>query len=194
VMYNAPGRAVAVHPADGGGALAFFAFRSPAIPDFDLRNIVQHKRLLTEAFAGDGWRVPELLDRVRTADDLYFDSVSRVTLPRWSAGRVALLGDAASCVSLFGGGSTLAMAGAFTLAEAIGASQGDHESAFRRYEAEHRVLVDPKLRGIEQVSHLLVPASRVGVATRNLLTRLWPLGAAAGWLTRWHRPDATVAA
>ncbi|MBB2938047.1 hypothetical protein FHX82_005123 [Amycolatopsis bartoniae] len=41
-----------------------------------------------------GWRIPEapdLLERVRTAEDLYFDSISRVRLPTWSLGRVALL-------------------------------------------------------------------------------------------------------
>src|SRR5262245_6135089 len=50
VMYNTPGRAVAIHPSRGD-ALAFFAFRSPAMPDFDYRDIAQHKRLLAAAFA-----------------------------------------------------------------------------------------------------------------------------------------------
>jgi 2-polyprenyl-6-methoxyphenol hydroxylase-like FAD-dependent oxidoreductase len=33
-------------------------------------------------------------------------------MPAWSRGRVVLAGDAASCLSLFGGGSSLAIAGA----------------------------------------------------------------------------------
>jgi 2-polyprenyl-6-methoxyphenol hydroxylase-like FAD-dependent oxidoreductase len=94
---------------------------------------------------------------------------------------------AASCVSLFGDGSSLAMAGALTLAEALAASPADHGLAFRRHEAERRRLVDPKLRGISQVSTLLIPATRTGIAARNLPTRLWPLGAAAGWLGRTRR-------
>jgi 2-polyprenyl-6-methoxyphenol hydroxylase-like FAD-dependent oxidoreductase len=110
VMYNTPGRAVAIHPA-GGHPGAAFMFRAPQIPQFDHRDVDQHKRLLCDAYAGAGWRVPELLDRVRAADDLYFDSVSRVQMPTWSRGRVGLVGDAASCVSLFGDGSSLAMAG-----------------------------------------------------------------------------------
>jgi 2-polyprenyl-6-methoxyphenol hydroxylase-like FAD-dependent oxidoreductase len=186
VMHNAPGRLVAVHPSRGR-ALAFFAFRHPAVPDFDPRDTAQHKRLLAEAFDGAGWRVPDLLDHVRAADDLYFDSVSRVNCRPWSQGRVGLVGDAASCVSLFGDGSTLAMAGALTLAEALAASPAEHGAAFRRYEAEHRRLVEPKLRGISQFSQLLIPATRTGIAARNLATRLWPLGAAAGWLGRNRR-------
>jgi len=192
VLHNAPGRLVAVHPSTGG-ALAFFAFRSPEIADFDPGDTVQHKQLLADAFAGRGWRVPELLDQVRAAPDLYFDTVSRVNLRPWSRGRVALLGDAASCVSLFGGGSTLAMTGAATLADALAEHPDDHGLALRRYEAVHRILVDPKLRNVERASTLLIPATRTGITARNLLTHLWPLGVAAGWLTRSHRPQETAA-
>jgi 2-polyprenyl-6-methoxyphenol hydroxylase-like FAD-dependent oxidoreductase len=187
IMYNTPGRAVAIHPSRGD-ALAFFAFQSPAAPGFDYRDPAQHKRLLAAAFQGGGWRVPELLKRVQAADDLYFDSVSQVRVRPWWHGRVALLGDAASCVSLFGDGSSLAMAGAFTLAQELAASPGDHRLAFRRYEASHRTLVDPKQRNIARAASLLIPATRRGILARNLATRLWPLGAAAGWLRRRLAP------
>jgi 2-polyprenyl-6-methoxyphenol hydroxylase-like FAD-dependent oxidoreductase len=187
VMHNAPGRAVTIHPGRGH-ALAAFMFRSPAVPDFDYRDTAQHKRLLAAAFADSTWRVPELLNRVHTAEDLYFDSVSRVRLPHCSHGRVALLGDAASCVSLLGGGSSLAMVGAFTLGEELAASPGDHESAFRRYEARHRTLVDPRLRNVGLGVSLLVPATRPAILARNLGTRLWPVAAAAGWLRQRLTP------
>lgn len=183
IMHNTPGRMVAVHPSRGG-ALAFFAYRSPAVPDFDHRDTEQHKRLLAAAFADGAWRVPELLGRVRTAGDLYFDAVSQVRLRRWWHGRVALLGDAASCVSLFGDGSSLAMAGAFTLAGELAASPGDHQAAFLRYEAAHRVLVDPRQRNVGLGASLLIPATRRGILVRNLATWLWPVGVAAGWLGR----------
>ena len=187
VMYNRPGRAVAIHPSRGD-ALAFFAFRSPAVPGFDHRDASQHKRLLAAAFAGDAWRVRELLQRVQAAKDLYFDSVSQVRVRPWWRGRVVLVGDAASCVSLFGDGSSLAMAGAFTLAEELAGSRGDHRVAFRGYEARHRRLVDPRQRNIVRGASLLIPATRPGIVARNLATRLWPVGAAAGWLRRRLAP------
>jgi 2-polyprenyl-6-methoxyphenol hydroxylase-like FAD-dependent oxidoreductase len=132
--------------------------------------------------------VPELLERVRAADDLYFDSVSQVRVRPWWRSRVALVGDAASCVSLFGDGSSLAMAGAFTLAVELAANPDDHRLAFRRYEAAHRTLVDPKQRNIPRGAWLLIPATRAGILARNLATRLWPVGAAAGWLRRRLAP------
>ncbi len=129
LLHNSPGRAVSLHPGRGK-AMAAFMYRGPGDDGFDYHNIVNHKHRLIEAYTGAGWRVPELLQRVREVDDdLYFDSVSQVRLDRWSTGRVALLGDAASCVSLFGDGSTLAMAGASTLAKALAATPADHEAA-----------------------------------------------------------------
>ncbi|GIF69554.1 hypothetical protein Ais01nite_75890 [Asanoa ishikariensis] len=120
------------------------------------------------AYADAGWRVPELLDRLVAADDLYFDAVSEVRLDSWSRGRVALLGDAASCVSLFGDGSSLAMAGASTLAAALAA---DPSHAFAAYESTHRKLVAPKQRRVGRAAGLLVPKTRLGLATRDLAAR-----------------------
>jgi aryl-alcohol dehydrogenase-like predicted oxidoreductase/2-polyprenyl-6-methoxyphenol hydroxylase-like FAD-dependent oxidoreductase len=173
VMYNTPGRAVAIHPA-GGHPGAAFMFRAPQIPDFDHRDIDQHKRVLTAAYAGAGWRVPELLDRVRAADDLYFDSVSRVRVPTWSRGRIGLVGDAASCVSLFGDGSSLAMVGAFTLADALG---DDIEAGLRAYEARHRPERAAKENSVAYATRLLIPATSAGIAARNVAFRLMPLAA-----------------
>ena len=186
LMYNFPGSAVAIHPSRGS-ALAAFMFRSAEIPGFDHRDVARHRRLLEQSFEGAGWRLPALLTRVREADDLYFDAVSQVRLPAWSTGRVTLLGDAASCVSLFGDGSSLAMAGAFALASAM-ASSPDVETALRRYEAEHRKVTGPKQRNVSQGAAMLIPATRAGLATRNAATRLWPLAAAARWTGRTLSP------
>jgi 2-polyprenyl-6-methoxyphenol hydroxylase-like FAD-dependent oxidoreductase len=129
--------------------------------------------VLLDAYAGDrSWRVPEFMERVRAASDLYFDGVSRVALPSWSRGRVTLLGDAAASVSLFGDGSSLAMAGARTLAEAL-ASTGDPAVALRRYEAAHRRRTDAKGRTAGLAAALLVPRTRPGIATRNAAAGLF---------------------
>jgi 2-polyprenyl-6-methoxyphenol hydroxylase-like FAD-dependent oxidoreductase len=187
ILYNTPGLLVSVHPSRGH-AVAAFMFRSPAVPGFDHRDTEQHKRLVTTTFADGSWRVPELLERVRAADDIYFDSVSQVRLPSWSDRRIAVLGDAASCLSLFGDGSTLAIAGAHTLAEELAAGRTDPATAFRRYETRHRTLVDPKQRGFAAAAALLIPATRRGITVRNMATRLFPIMTAAGSLSRRLRP------
>jgi hypothetical protein len=86
---------------------------------------VRGRRLASTRPAGTGARRQGLLA----------DSVSEVRLDRWANGHVALVGDAASSVSLLGDGSTLAMAGAYTLAEELAATRADAHSAFARCEA-----------------------------------------------------------
>src|SRR3984957_405338 len=172
LMYNRPGRSVSVHPVNGN-AMAAFIFRSPAIGGLDNRDTAACKQVGRDAYRGGGWELPRLLDRLGAADDLYFDSVSRVRLPAWSQGRVALLGDAASCLSLFGNGSSLAITGAATLARALAAAP-DHATAFRAYEAEHRVRVRPTQRGRLIAGALLVPRTRAGITARDLAVRLLP--------------------
>jgi 2-polyprenyl-6-methoxyphenol hydroxylase-like FAD-dependent oxidoreductase len=175
VMYNTPGRAVAIHPG-GGRPGAAFMFRAPQIPQFDHRDLDQHKRLLCDAYAGAGWRVPELLDRVRAADDLYFDSVSRIQVPTWCRGRIGLVGDAASCVSLFGDGSSLAMTGAFTLADSL---NGDIPAGLHTYEVRHRPQRAAKENSVAYATRLLIPATSAGIAVRNVAMYLVPLVNAA---------------
>lgn len=174
LLYNTPGRLVAMHPVRGEAGVAFI-FRHPAVPNFDHRDSVQHRRILTQAYAREhGWRVPELLARAMRADDLYFDAVSKVVLPSWSAKRVVLLGDAAASVSLFGDGSSMAIAGAHTLAAAL--AEGDHVTAFRRYEAEHRRRTDPGRHSAGLAAAMLIPKTRAGIVIRNAAARLLPTG------------------
>lgn len=177
-LHNAPGRAVAVHPSTGREGAAFI-FRHPQLPGLGERDTQQHKHLVTEAYAGMGWRVPELLERVRDSEDLYFDAVSRVRLDAWSRGRTTVVGDAASCVSLLGEGSSMAIAGALTLVQALVAQPHDPAEALRRYEHAHRKLLVRPQRGVAVTSHLLVPATRPGTTVRNAAFRAWPIIAAA---------------
>jgi len=175
LMYNAPGRMVALHPC-GGEPGAAFIFRHPALPAIDPGDTDAHRRLLAETYAHDGWCVPKLLEHVATASDLYFDSVSRVQIAPWHRGRAVLIGDAASCLSLLGDGSTLAMMAAATLARVLG-DERDLNAAFTRYEAQHRRHVEPRGRALPLAAAFLVPKTTLGITTRNAVTRLGAVAA-----------------
>ncbi|MBS2533088.1 FAD-dependent monooxygenase [Catenulispora sp. NF23] len=174
LLHNTPGRLASIHPARGE-AIAAFIFRGPALPDLDYRDTERHRGIVLDAYAGAGWEVPRLLDALRKADDFFFDAVSAVRLDTWSRGRIALVGDAASCVSLLGDGSSLAIAGAHTLADAL-ANHDDVAEALRGYEHRHRKLVAPKQRNIGFAAGMLVPKTRLGVDARNLAARVMPSG------------------
>jgi 2-polyprenyl-6-methoxyphenol hydroxylase-like FAD-dependent oxidoreductase len=170
-----------VHPSRGK-PLALFLFWGPELSAFDPADSEAHKRILEATFAGIGWKVPEILAAVRETTQLYFDCVSRVQLTDWSRGRVTLLGDASSCVSLFGDGSTLAIAGAYTLATALAENPDDHAAAFRQYQSWHGKLVAAKQNNLSLMASILVPRTALGVSIRNRALAILRLYAA---IKRW---------
>jgi len=169
IMHNEPGTAVALHPGTGSSGAAFL-FRAPA--RIDHHNAEAVEQLLRQTYRNVGWRAQELLSAYLAADDTYFDSVTRIRMDSWSRGRVTLLGDAASCVSLFGDGSSSAMEGAAALAASLNASPNDIATALTRYESAHRATTHRRQRGVWIASHLLIPRSRLGIALRNQALRL----------------------
>jgi 2-polyprenyl-6-methoxyphenol hydroxylase-like FAD-dependent oxidoreductase len=95
-------------------------------------NLRAQKRLLRERFRGAKWECANILRELDRAEDVYFDRVSQIRMDKWSQGRVALVGDAAFCVSLTAGqGSALAMTAAYVLAGELAAAGGRHERAGR---------------------------------------------------------------
>ena len=175
-VYNEPGRLAALHPA-GGHPGAALMLRAPAPEGRDLGDLQEQKAFLAREFAGSGWLVPDILAQVARADDLYFDAVIRTRVRRWWSGRVALLGDAASSVTIFGDGSSMAIVGAWELAKAL-ERQADVGVAFEAYERAQRRHVAPRQRGAQLAAHFLVPASATGLFARNALLR------AGGWFSR----------
>ncbi|WP_280276033.1 FAD-dependent monooxygenase [Nocardia wallacei] len=173
VMYNTPGRVVGFHPA-GGRPGAVFMFRHPAIPGFSPRDSVLHKQLVTTEFDSHAGVFAGVLDQVSAAGELYCDAVSRVRVPHWSTGRITLVGDAASCVSLFGEGSSNAISGAYTLAQELTRTPEDPGAAAHRYERRQRRAIRSAQRGVRVAKAVLVPATTPGIIVRNLMIRALP--------------------
>jgi 2-polyprenyl-6-methoxyphenol hydroxylase-like FAD-dependent oxidoreductase len=136
LMYNAPGGLVAsMRPGRLPGEIkAGLSFRSGVI-EYDRRDTAAQMNLLESRFRGAGWEVPGLIEDMRAAPDFCFEQVGQVHLDRWSSGRAVLLGDAGYCPSpLTGLGTSLALVGAYVLAGELAAADGDHRTAFARYE------------------------------------------------------------
>jgi 2-polyprenyl-6-methoxyphenol hydroxylase-like FAD-dependent oxidoreductase len=105
--------------------------------------MAQQKALLIGKFKHYGWEVPRLLECLKQAPDIYFGEIAQVRMPRWSCGRVALVGDAGYAPSPRSGqGTSLALVGAYVLAAELAAQRNDHAAAFARYEARMRPFVD----------------------------------------------------
>jgi len=116
--------------------------------------------ILKRTFADVGGAAPRILAQLDAGAPLYFSAVGQVSTPAWSKGRIALLGDAAFCNATFGGGGTsLALIGAYVLAAELGRTD-DHRAALTGYEASMRPFVDatPPVRMACCAAPIPVPA------------------------------------
>jgi 2-polyprenyl-6-methoxyphenol hydroxylase-like FAD-dependent oxidoreductase len=136
-------------------------------------NLAAQKDLLRERFSGSGWECRRILDALYHVDSLYIDRVSQIRMDRWTQGRVALVGDAAFCVSLLGGqGSALAMVAAYILAGELKRATGDHEAAFGRYQERLGVFIAGKQQAAIKLAPFFAPKTQFGVFLRNQIMKL----------------------
>ncbi|MEV0248538.1 FAD-dependent monooxygenase [Nocardia sp. NPDC050712] len=173
--YNTPGKIAGAYSArENTQAKAIFAWAAEPI-DYDHRDTATQQRILAESFAGQGWRVPELLEHLGTAPDFYFDAMAQIRMDTWHRARVALVGDAGYCASpLSGQGADLSLVGAYTLAGELAAAAGDHTVAFPAYEQRMRPMVEACQKFAERTGAWYAPSSTAMIKFRNLNVRLLP--------------------
>lgn len=141
------------------------------------------REALRREFADMKWEVPAILDAMDDVENIYFDRVSQIEMPRWTKGRAALIGDAAACVSLLAGeGCGLAMTEAYVLAGEIGRAGNDHAAAFARYEERMRPFLAAKQATARKFASSFVPGTDFGVAFRNWMMRLMVIPPLANFL------------
>ncbi|MEV7027982.1 FAD-dependent monooxygenase [Kitasatospora sp. NPDC093558] len=119
------------------------AFGFAAEPlEFDHRDTDRQRQLVADRMGRLRWETPRLLKALREAPDFYFDAMTQVCMDRWSDGRIVLLGDAGYCASpLSGQGTSLALVGAYVLADALRRAGADHRTALADYERRLRPFV-----------------------------------------------------
>ncbi len=180
VMHNAPGGRVAPlrpgrTPDVAKAGLGLRVDPRSVLP----RDADGQRALLTRAFADVGWRAPTLVEAMHTASDFAFTAVAQVRLPRWSRGRVALVGDAAACPTpLTGLGTSVALVQAYVLAGELARARGDHRAAFDRYEEIARPYVTRAQElppgGVAGYAPRSAAAIRLRTASMRAMTR-WPM-------------------
>jgi 2-polyprenyl-6-methoxyphenol hydroxylase-like FAD-dependent oxidoreductase len=172
VMYGDPGRMVGRVTLRDDRTLFLFVFAVDTAALATLPDGPGQKAMLRERFGDRAWELPQILDALDGTKDLYFDRVSQIRMPRWSSGRIALVGDAAYCVSLVAGqGSALAMTGAYVLAGELAKTSGRHLGAYANYENVLRSFIDAKQRGAERFAGVFAPKTTWGLFLRNQVIR-----------------------
>jgi 2-polyprenyl-6-methoxyphenol hydroxylase-like FAD-dependent oxidoreductase len=166
-MYNTPNNMATVYFYNKDSADTLMAFRAPGKITFDRYNIQQQKQIVTDAFEGIGWKVPQLLEALKQADNFYLDQGCQIKMPAWTNGRVALIGDAGYAPAFpTGMGSTLAMHGATILADAM-AEYDNHKTAFGIYNETFRPTVEMLQATVYDGMSFVLPETNEKIYARN---------------------------
>lgn len=165
-----PGRTAAVINLGTKWSAAFFTYRT-VDPTAEL--VRGPADALTATFGDLGGGVNDALNQLGADTiDAYFDSVSQVVMEDWSRGRVVLLGDAAWCVTLFGGyGAALAIMGAEQLGAALAEHGDDVPSALIRWETRLRPEIDRRQALARKGINQYAPSTRAHVWLRDVMLR-----------------------
>jgi 2-polyprenyl-6-methoxyphenol hydroxylase-like FAD-dependent oxidoreductase len=172
----APGRTAALYPVgDGTEARVVLLWRTPTPHDYDRHDRHSERQLVRNLYDDFGWELPRLLSELERSDDLYLDSISQVVMPTWIKGRVALVGDAGySPGPAVGGGTSLAVIGAYMLASELAVAGGNHVEGFAAYERALGPVVQRSRSIGPTVMRLIIPRSRAQVWTMVQAMRLLP--------------------
>jgi 2-polyprenyl-6-methoxyphenol hydroxylase-like FAD-dependent oxidoreductase len=172
VLHCAPGRMVARFALHDDRTLFLFVFAECIETAMEPMDLPTQKAILRQRYRDGRWECANILGELDDAQEVYFDRVSQIKMDKWSQGRVALVGDAAFCVSLTAGqGSALAMTAAYVLAGELAASGGRHEGAFERYNAMLRAFITRKQRSAERFADAFAPRTRLGLFARNQIVK-----------------------
>jgi 2-polyprenyl-6-methoxyphenol hydroxylase-like FAD-dependent oxidoreductase len=167
-LYEETDRVAAYYPLDDTRMDATYVFRHGET------HVPRDERLafVRRAYDGAGWIAEDMLKAYRGHEPIYFDSLTQIVMPRWSKGRVALLGDACGCLTLLAGqGSHMAMAGAYVIAQELARHDGNFASAFAAYEAKLKPAVAKRQADAAGFARVFIPSRRSRPWLRRLVVK-----------------------
>ena len=125
------------------------------------------KRFIAQHYEGAGWKTPEIMKRMLKSEDFYANEIVQVKLPSLYKGRFVLVGDAGYCPGPTGGGTTLAIAGAYVLAGEICMHKGDLAAGLQGYEERMRPIITDMQQIPYGIPGIIAPQTAWGLWLRN---------------------------
>lgn len=124
------------------------------------------KEYVGEQYKGMGWITNDALEDLKEADDFYANEWIQVKPPTLSKGRFVLVGD-----SGYGGapgaGTSLAMAGGYTLVGELSKHKGDISAGLKAYEAQMRPIFEDLQKLPPGSMSFMAPQTQWGLNLRN---------------------------
>lgn len=165
-------RTLTVFSLEGRPSTALFSYRTKNPTAASKKDPLTTLRQIFVDLDIDGI-VSRALEDLAATDDFLFDSVQMVKMPRWSKGRVLLLGDSAWCLTLYSGmGASAGMIGGLALGDSLKSCNGDVDAALQAFEAKLRPFVRKHQRFVVLRSQLFVPSTRLSLWGRRVLWQI----------------------
>lgn len=130
------------------------------------------KAYVAERFQAPGWNKQKLLDGLMKSDDFYASEWFQVKIPKIYKGRFVTVGDAGYAAGPTGGGTSLALAGAYILAGELSQHKGDIAAGLKGYETRMRPIIDDLQQIPSGVLSFMAPQTTWGIWARNQFFKL----------------------
>jgi 2-polyprenyl-6-methoxyphenol hydroxylase-like FAD-dependent oxidoreductase len=189
LSYAEPGRLAEFYTQGEGRLATLYIWRAvdPAPVAVDNR-----RAALRQAFAGAHPDALRPVDDLPDDEPLYFDEMTLIEMPRWSQGRVLLLGDAAHCLTLLSGqGAGIAMTSACILAEEL--AKDDIDAALARHEARVRPVAKRLQDRSRRIAQWFVPATPMAFRLHTFMLRHSPRRLLGWYFSRNMRSEILAA-
>ena len=125
------------------------------------------KRFVAQHYKGAGWKTDEVMQDILESEDFYANEIVQVKVPALSKGRFVLVGDAGYAPGPTGGGTSLAIAGAYVLAGEVGKHKGDLAAGLKGYEETMRPIITDLQKIPPFVPGIFAPQTAWGLWLRN---------------------------
>ena len=125
------------------------------------------KQFVAQHYKGAGWKTDEVVKGMMETGDFYANEIVQVKTPSVYKGRFVLVGDAGYAPGFTGGGTSLAIAGAYVLAGEVGRHKGNLAAGLRGYEEQMRPIIDDLQKIPPLVPTIFAPQTAWGIWLRN---------------------------
>lgn len=123
-------------------------------------------------FANFSSPVDKIIKKAAEEPNLFFDEVTQIRIhDKWYNNRVALIGDAAFCITFLSGqGASMAMTSAHELSEQL--KNDNHMEAFENYERKLRPMIEKMQKKAKNNASTYIPSTGFKLFVRNLFAPL----------------------
>ena len=125
------------------------------------------KKYIAQHYQGVGWKSDFVIQEMMDSEDFYASEIVQVKVPSLYNGRFVMVGDAGYAAGPTGGGTSLALTGAYVLAGEVAKHAGDLAAGLKAYEQQMRPLIKELQKIPPFIPNILAPQTAWGIWLRN---------------------------